>query len=171
MQASKLQLDHYYLEELRFSLNENFGIEALENEVPLRAEDLEVTVEAGRNPDDHLQWFFKLEVRLDDVETKFPYDFTIRLGGLFDVSKDCPSNMVEDLATINAPSILYGAARELLAMTTARSRIISVFLPPVRFYGMRKEKAIEAELTEGIDSKKKVTTRKRTRRKVAAKKK
>src|SRR6266542_2644055 len=122
MQASQLQLDHYYLEELRFSLNESFAVEALENEVPLLAEDLEVTVEAGRNPEDQLQWFFKLQIRLDDDKSKFPYDFTIRMGGLFDVSKDCPPEMIEQLATINAPSILYGAARELLAIATARSR-------------------------------------------------
>lgn len=141
MQASQLLLDQYYLEELRFSLDEKYVFE--EKDVALLAEDLDVKVEALRHPTDPLQWFFKLGVVLNDKTSKFPYDFALRLAGFFEVSKDCKPDMIEQLVMINAPSILYAAARELLAIISARSRYLSIFLPSIRFFGP-PPKAIEA---------------------------
>jgi preprotein translocase subunit SecB len=143
MQASKLQLDHYYVEELHFALTDRFGVEAIQTEIPLSAEDIDVTVEAGQNPDDELEWYFRLKITLDDKESKFPYEFTVQLSGFFNVSKDCEPEMRQPLATVNAPSILYGAAREMLATASARSRYLSIFLPPIRFFGMIKEQPVD----------------------------
>lgn len=143
MQASQLRLDHYYLEELQFSLDEDYLFE--ENEPVPMAEDLDVTVESSQNPDDLLQWYFKLRIQLADKDSKFPYTFSIRMMGLFEVSKDCPTGLIDQLAQINGPSILYAAARELLAITTARSRCFSILLPSVRFFAPSpQQKAIEA---------------------------
>lgn len=138
MRASNLQLDHYYLEELHFALSERYGTETME-EVPLKAQDVDVTVEAGQNPDNELEWLFRLKIALNDADAKFPYEFSMRLLGYFMVDEDCKPEMREQLATINGPSILYGAAREILAIASARSRYVSIFLPPVRFFGMTKE--------------------------------
>lgn len=144
MQASQLRLDHYYLEDLHFSLDDRYGFDGeMEKDPVLLAEDLDVKLEAFRHPTDPLQWFFKLSVALDDKTSKFPFDFNIRLAGFFDVSEDCKPDMVEQLAMINAPSILYASARELLAIMTARSRYLSIFLPSIRFFGP-SPKAIEA---------------------------
>lgn len=166
MQASQLRLDQYHLEELRFSLDNDYQFEKIEDETPLTAEDLDVDVQPFRHPDYPLQWFFKLEVRLEN-KSKFPYSFSIRLAGFFEVSEDCPSDMVEPLAMINAPSILYAAAREILALTTARSRYLSIFLPSLRFFG---PSAKSTEITRKKEIASGSKTRKGKSRKVAAKK-
>src|SRR5947209_244948 len=133
MKASQLRLDSYHLDELRFSLDDKYEY-AADSEPIITAEDLEVEVQPFRLPDNPLQWFFRLRVRLDDKEGKFPYVFSIRLTGFFEVAEDCKPEMIEPLALINAPSILYASAREILAATSARSRFLSVFLPSVRFF-------------------------------------
>ena len=135
MQASQLRLDQYHLDELRFSLDDNYRYEGMDGEPQLSAEDLEVEVQPFRNPQDPLQWFFTVGVRLDDKNGKFPYIFSIRLSGFFEVSKECLPDMIEPLALINAPSILYASAREIIATVTARSRYLSVYLPSLRFFG------------------------------------
>lgn len=170
MRASKLQLEHYYLEELHFALTDESGTEAIENEIPLRAEDVDVTVEAGQNPDNELEWLFRLKVVLNDADSKFPYKFTILLAGFFNVSEDCEPEMREQLATINGPSLLYGAAREVLATISARSRFVSIFLPPVRFFGMTKEPPARQKALPSAKPESEPTTTKRKAKKVVAKK-
>jgi preprotein translocase subunit SecB len=154
MQASQLRLDQYHVDELRFSLDDDYRFEGMEREPELSAEDLDVEVEPFRNPEEPLQWYFRLSVRLNDKNGKYPYMFSIRLSGFFEVSKDCGPDMVEPLALINAPSILYAAAREILAIVTARSRYLSIFLPSLRFFGP-PAKTIEVpkqkETTSGLE--------------------
>lgn len=173
MRASKLQLEHYYLEEVYFALTDRNGTEDTQDEIPLRAEDVEVTVEAGQNPDNELEWLFRLKVVLNDRDSKFPYRFTIQLAGFFNVSADYESEKREQLATINAPSLLYGAAREILATVSARSRVFSVFLPPVRFFGMTKEPPSPEDkkaLATTAPTKAQTRTTKRKARKIPKKK-
>lgn len=172
MQASQLQLEHYYLDELHFALTEKYGPETIDSEVPLRSEDVNVKVEAGQNPDNELEWIFRLNITLDDKESKFPYEFIIRLTGFFNVSEDCEPKMREQLATINGPSILFSAAREILATVSARSRFVSIFLPPVRFFGMtKKEPEPESAGPKGLPaSEAEARPKKRKARKAVAKK-
>jgi len=175
MQASQLLLDQYHLEELRFSLDDDYKFGELEIEPTLRAEDLHVEVQPFQKPDDPLQWFLKLSVSLDEKDGidekggRFPYSFSIRLAGFFEVSKDCPLELIEPLALINAPSILYAAAREILAITTARSRYLSVFLPSVRFYGPTPE--VSKESGAGIPSAIKTNKPRRTKSQKVGRKK
>lgn len=171
MQASQLRLDQYYIEELRFSLDDDYQYEEMDKEPRLTAEDLDVEVQPFRNPDNPLEWYFKLRVQLDDKNGKFPYVFSIQLAGFFEISDDCPEDMIEPLALINAPSILYAAAREILVTTTARSRYLSVFLPTVRFFGPPPTKAVEASQQKRITSGSTKTRNTSRSRKVAGKKK
>jgi len=134
MRPSQLQLDHYYFDELSFALSEDYTFHPDVEEPKLLPEDLDVRVETARHADDPLQWMFKVIIRLDDKKNKFPYVFSIRVIGYFDVGKDYPAEMVEGLASTNGPSILYAAARELLAVVTGRTRLFNIFLPTVSFY-------------------------------------
>jgi len=134
MRPSQLQLDHYYFDELSFALSDDYIFEPGVEEPRLLPEDLDVRVETARRADDPLQWMFKLMIRLDNKENKFPYIFSIRVTGFFDVRKDYPAELVERLASVNGPSILYAAARELFAVVTGRTRMLNIFLPTVSFY-------------------------------------
>ncbi len=169
MQASQLLLDRYHIEELRFSLDDDYLFDESDTELILQAEDLDIEVLPFQHPDDPLKWFFKLEVSLNDKDGKFPYSFSIGVAGFFEVSKDCLPDMVEPLALINAPSILYAAAREILAIVTARSRFLSIFLPSVRFFGPPPKAAEEPkQITSGST---KTGTLQTTKTRKAAKKK
>ncbi len=144
MRASQLLLDHYYLDGLSFTLSDDYNFEPGVDEPQLLPKDLDVKVESARNPDDPLQWMFKLGVDLENKESRFPYSFSIRLTGFFDVSKDCSETLADRLALINAPSILYASARELLAVVSGRSRFLTIFLPSVSFFEPPKDtKAVE----------------------------
>lgn len=143
MKPSQLRLDEYYIDELRFSLDNKYENKGLDSDPRLKAEDLDVEVEPFRHPDNPLQWYFRLAVRLEDKEGRFPYKFLIRLTGFFEVTDDCKAEMIEPLALINAPSILYASAREILAGVSARSRFFSVFLPSLRFFAPTLENKVE----------------------------
>jgi preprotein translocase subunit SecB len=171
MRASQLLLDHYYLDELSFSLSDDYSFEADVTEPKLLPEDLSVKVETARNPEDLLQWMFKLSINLEKKENRFPYNFSIRLTGFFDVSKDCPSALVDRLALVNGPSILYAAARELLAVVTGRSRFLTIFLPSVSFYEPPKDTKAEIELPKSSEPAEVGSTRKRAGVKTASRKK
>jgi len=138
MRGSNLLLNSYYVDELSFSLDDNFVYDP-ENEPVLSASDLSVDVEPWRHPEEPSHWFFKLRVWLDDKEGKFPYRFSVQLTGFFDIREGCPPDLIERLALVNAPSILYGSARELLATVSGRSRYLSVVLPSVTFFEPKTE--------------------------------
>lgn len=176
MLPSQLLLDHYYLEELSFSLSDDYNYESGTDDPKLLPEDLDVKVESFRHPENPLQWMFKLRVRLENKESKLPYSFSISLSGFFDISEDCPQDMIERLALVNAPSILYASARELLAVVTARSRFLTIFLPSVSFFEPPKEtkpKAIVSPPEEAKENaeRKTVQRRKRSGAKAASRKK
>lgn len=141
MRASQLLLDHYYLDELSFTVSDDYNFEPGVDEPQLLPKDLDVKVESARNPEDPLQWMFKLGVDLENKESRFPYNFSIKLTGFFDVSKDCSETLADRLAVINAPSILYASARELLAVVSGRSRFLTIFLPSVSFFEPPEAKA------------------------------
>src|SRR5688572_17791236 len=134
MRPSQMQLDHYYFDELSFSLSDDYAFDAGVDEPKLLPEDLDVEVQPARHPEDPFQWMFKLRIQLENKDNKFPYTFSIRVTGFFDISKDCPPELIDRLALINAPSILYAASRELLALMTGRSRMLNIFLPTVSFF-------------------------------------
>jgi preprotein translocase subunit SecB len=171
MQASQLRLDDYHLDELRFSLGDNYEFKGTDEERQISAEDLDVEVSPFRNPENPLQWYFRLAVRLDDKEGKFPYSFLIRLTGYFEVTEDCTADMIEPLALINAPSILYASAREILASVSGRSRYLTVLLPSLRFFG--PSPTIDAEVVQAPKalSASNATARPKKERKVVRKKK
>lgn len=169
MKASQLLLDRYHVEELQFSLDDDYLFDESVSEPVVSAEDLDVEVTPFRHPDEPRKWFVKLRVSLNDKDGKFPYSFSIALAGFFDVSEDCLPDMVEPLALINAPSILYAAARELLSLVTARSRYLAIFLPSVRFFGPPAKPEEEPKRVTAGSTKTALQTTKS--RKVAAKKK
>lgn len=133
MRSSHLLLDAYYVEELSFSVDPKYKYDG-EGETKLLPSDLNVEVEPRQHSQNPLKWYCKLGVTLEDTGGRLPYMFTIKLSGYFMVSEDCPADLADRIAVINAPSLLYSAARELLAVTTGRARYLSMTLPSVTFF-------------------------------------
>lgn len=84
----------------------------------------------------------------DDVSLKSPvYSFTIEMVGLFELDKkllEADKKHAEEMFRVNAPSLLFGSARELILQLTSRSVVGPYILPTVAFLDL-KDKTIREE--------------------------
>lgn len=62
-----------------------------------------------------------------------PYGFTIIIVGFFEIRSGWTKSRRESLIRINAPAVLYGAARELIAILSGRGPWDPILLPSVNF--------------------------------------
>lgn len=152
MKASNLQLNNYFVRELSFSLNENFTGENIERmEIP----SLEVKCSFISLPESINQKKCEIEISLKEKSrTDFPYHFGIILSGLFTISTEIDAENGERLYRVNAPALLYSAAREIVYNLTNHSNHAPFLLPSVTFVD-------ELEFETKSVSAKKRTVRKR----------
>jgi len=129
MKNSPLQLERYYLTELHFESNDALQLK----ELP--ALTLESVVGIGRHNEDERRYKVQLKVNFGPV----PPDVVHQKGsvtfiGFFAVDPAVPLEKVQMLVDTNAPSVLYGAAREMFCNLTARGPWGMVTLPSQSFY-------------------------------------
>ena len=135
MRPSPLIIDFYFVKKAQFELKPGFDTnldrEAREVETP----KLKINVESGKNSEEPNHWRFELNVEADEnpSEGDFPYTFGISLVGFFRVHESYPAEDADLLAQVNAPSVLYSAAREFLSNVTGRSPYPAILLPSVSF--------------------------------------
>ncbi|MFP4203696.1 MAG: hypothetical protein ACLFS4_05140 [Opitutales bacterium] len=96
---------------------------------------LEVHRQQTRQSDEENTWTLLLQVTFHKSETDEnppPYEGHLTIQGLFRVHEQFPHD-AERLIHVTGASILYGAAREMLANLTARSANGMLSLPSVSF--------------------------------------
>lgn len=133
MKLAPLQVEHYFVKSFRFDLRTGFDTrETLDEGITLP--DFNVTANVLQDKDDTRRCRCELIVELpDDPSDKFPYKFAITLIGIFRVHPGYPEDQVELLLKVNAPSILYSAAREVILGFSGRGGFPPVLLPSVSF--------------------------------------
>ena len=115
------------------SLNKHF-VTSIQLEA-IRSTDLpgevKIEVEAALRQDvaSKLTWTVDVKVGIQSS-----YVGHIRLYGHFSVDQNFPHDKVQEMVGINGPSILYGAAREMVANITARGPHPMISLPSVSFH-------------------------------------
>lgn len=87
------------------------------------------------------EWQVSLGVHIEGKNTHSAYFGYIEYLGLFQVADDYPEKKINQLVAITAPSILYGAIRELVAFLTGRGPHRSLMLPTVTFQGTTLQNA------------------------------
>jgi preprotein translocase subunit SecB len=131
IQISPLQLEKYFLAELRFKVKSviESSVVALDSiEIP----QIEIEADTQEIDSENRRW--RSEVTISTKESDYiPYEFHISLVGFLKIDKNYPSEMVEQLAKFNCPSVLYSTAREMLTATIRRSPFPPVMLPSVMF--------------------------------------
>ena len=139
MQASKLQIERYFVEEAAFRLREP-ALQKLEGrEAVLESGDIDIEVHLGENKNDSQKRFCQLDIKLKATTArKFPYAFKVVIVGFFQLSDECTSEETDVLMTNSAPSMLYTAAREYLLTITGRTRYLPLMLPTVLFVPKQK---------------------------------
>jgi preprotein translocase subunit SecB len=141
MHPAKMQLKEYFVNELFFRAQTKFFDAAQSIDFRLKPADLEIEVSLGQNAENQNEKMCQLSLSLkDETEQAFPYVFNIVLVGFFDLDESaCAGDEGERLLKINAPSVLYSAAREYLLLTTGRSFFAPVMLPTVTFIPAQEE--------------------------------
>lgn len=97
----------------------------------------EVTVEPfleiRKNPDSPRQWLLRLCVEFRGDKG---YSGAAAFEGIFEADETIPEDKVSRLTVVNGASILYGAAREIVATVTSRGRFEPLVLPSLSFAGV-----------------------------------
>ncbi len=97
--------------------------------------NIEVEREVERSADHANRWAVVLDITLQAIEGEAPPPYTgqIKLVGFYQVHEDYQGDAGR-LIRITGASMLYGAAREMVAYITARSPNGMLTLPSVSFY-------------------------------------
>ena len=125
MKTSPLQLDHHFMTVLHLEAGPNAGEQA-----PVVAASTRAAPD-GQNPQ---KWCVQIIVELNNPEKSIAaYTGRIEFIGYFTVDDKFPKDKVEQLARVNGASILYAAAREMIANITGRGPWRAIQLPSVSF--------------------------------------
>jgi preprotein translocase subunit SecB len=156
MRDSVLHLEGYYVRELSVTLNEGFadkrpfgnwsGYHYWSDKSPkIEPSQFRVRSEVGQRLDDPSRWRYELTIRSSGRKDATPYTFSISLVGYFHVhAEGVEDNASEEMIIlVNAPSVLFSAAREALASATARGPYPAVVLPLVSFLDDAEEMAAD----------------------------
>lgn len=130
MKNSPLQLEAYYLTAIHLDCDENAQIK--ESQVTWQ---IESAVTLAGHKDDPRRWKVDLTVKFKPAQgdTK-PYTGSISFTGYFAVDAAYANDKVKFLVETNGPSVLFGAAREMISNLTARGPWPMVVLPTQSFY-------------------------------------
>ena len=135
MHHSPLIIDFYFIKSVHFDLKAEFASNLDQAMESVEMPKLNINVESGKHAENSNQWKFELSITTgeDDTTEDFPYTFGISLVGFFRVMDEYPIEQADLLAQVNAPSVLYSAAREFLSIVTGRSPYPAILLPSISF--------------------------------------
>jgi preprotein translocase subunit SecB len=127
MNIAPLQVKHYFIESFQITAIKAFDRKkAVKNIEDILKSDTKYLV----NKTNPKSWQVQLNILLKpDISDNIPYEFNLSLVGFFEI--DDPKQ--KDIVYINAPAMLYSAAREIIASITGRGPWGSVILPSINF--------------------------------------
>jgi len=163
IELSPIQIEHYILRKLSFSVLESFDFKNPPHE--LKPDDLTIEVLPFRNKKNSRRWMFNLDICYEPKKDQnSPYAFEIHLSGIFAVDSKTPKGKARDLVMVNAPSLLYSIAREILSSTSAEAPWERLILPTVQLIPpspkMKPKKAQKPAAKRVTSTKKKQKTAK-----------
>lgn len=128
MISAPLQLEQYFVTELRFSANPRFDPQTI-----LLAKDF--SVETDCQVAEEQCWSVLLKLTYEpELTVKVPCHFRLGIFGVFKVADGYPPSEVERLVRTNGPSILYSVSREIARGITVMGPGLALSLPPMSFY-------------------------------------
>ena len=153
MKRISLQLDRAFPTKI--------SIEAKQDGDPSVRYNVASQVATAVSAENDRKWMVTLALDLVPASQKKPtYVISIEYAGFFTIEKSVPADKVENLVTVNGPSMLYSAARELISLLTARGPWPEVTLMTVTFIdaakgcsGNKTEPSRLASETVGVDRK------------------
>jgi preprotein translocase subunit SecB len=140
MELAPLQLSDYFVHSIHVDAMPDYDVNK-----PADLDSEALTVEKACTLQDGAagrRYGIDLVIKQTEIEGKnLPYTYELRMFGLIDV---LPENLDEErmqrLVDINGPSMLFGAAREIIRAATGRGPYGPVLIPSTTFYIPSKAK-------------------------------
>jgi preprotein translocase subunit SecB len=128
-----LYLEHHCVTEV--------SLTATKEEIVSKDFAVAATPQLAQSKENPLEWAVILRVVIKQAETEHPAPYTgsVTFFGNFRVSESVPEESRRRLVATNGSSILYGAARELVANITARGPHPMITLPSISFFPLVQE--------------------------------
>jgi preprotein translocase subunit SecB len=146
MQTSPLQLDAYFSVKTAVTYNEGRAADA-----GLEDANLQVSVGRGRHNEDPRKWKVDLNVALQDTDERPSlYSIDISMRGFFTVAEEYPEDRIEMMVAANAPAVLYGGVREIVALLTSRGPAPGLILPSLTFIDEAKKLGAKPNTAEQV---------------------
>lgn len=141
MKASNLLLINYVIKDLEYSLIDEFTDKKVgKMDAPALTVKSTFAV-VGANEGKHR---CEIDIRLNEKSTRvFPYHFRLKMAGDFAISTEIDAASGERLFRVNAPALLYSAAREIIFNLSSHSGHPPFLLPSVTFVDEMEPKAVE----------------------------
>lgn len=136
MQASKIQLDNYFLSGFSYSINPDFDPEA-----PVRVKFSDITEdhETVLLQDAPSDWQVALKIGFSPSDdSNAPYSFSAEIFGFFSVHDSITEDKVQSFVNANATSVLYSTLREIVYTITAKGPYFPLLLPTLCFHEQKE---------------------------------
>ena len=133
MQLAPLQLTDYFVHSLRVDASSDFNSE---KKTDLDIDSLQVEHECiALNDAEYPHYHMAMTIRQDLVPGKnIPYSYELRMVGRICASPDFPAEKLQRAVEVNGPSMLFGAAREILRAATGHGPYGQVLIPSTTFF-------------------------------------
>lgn len=131
MKTSPLQLDDAFVGEITVTAGDSVAHADI---VPSNVV-IDAIPSYARHTENPLKWSVKLSVEFKSAENKAAaYEGRVHCEGYFTVvDAEMPEDRHRKLVAVNAPTILYSMARDIVATITGRGRHGKFLLPSVSF--------------------------------------
>jgi len=133
MELAPLQLTDYFVHSIRVDAAPDFD-SSRETDLDIDALHVEQTcIRSGTEEDN--RYALQMGIRQDLVPGKnIPYSYEIQLVGFITAHPAFPKDKLQRAVEVNGPSMLFGAAREILRAATGRGPYGQVLIPSTTFF-------------------------------------
>lgn len=132
MKLAPFQLTDYYVTSLTVAANQDFDPKA---ESGLSLDTLTVVPRSQPDKDNPRKWIVEISITQEIPEGKnIPYRFELEMIGFVDVSPGWPEDQIAHHVGCNGPSMLFGAAREIIRAATGRGPFGPMLIPSTTFF-------------------------------------
>lgn len=171
MIQAPLQLQDYWVDHIEVRTNQAYDakksadlqLDSIEIQSDVRQLKAESPETCGTG------WLVRLEIQQTIPEGRnVPYEFSLDITGVVAAHPSLQGDQLERAIEVNGPSMLFGAAREIIRAATGRGPFAPVIIPSTNFFQRlptKKEKALQAPQTEPAEAPKKKAAKKVVRRK------
>lgn len=133
MELAPLQLTDYFVTSIRVGASPDFDT-SRETDLEIESLKIEQTcVQVGEEKDHAFS--LVMSISQDLVPGKnIPYSYEIQLVGSITAHPDFPKEKLRHAVEVNGPSMLFGAAREILRAATGRGPYGQLLIPSTTFF-------------------------------------